>query len=97
LGADDKSDILHFVVVKMPLKRSTLAASDRASVKKLPSLSVRQPNVSGGTYGGTNAKPLAQSRRRLCCLSTLNTISKARLSISMIAVTESTTCFVVTC
>ena len=52
LGADDKSDILHFVVVKMPLKRSTLATSDRASVKKLPSLSVRRPNVSGGTYGG---------------------------------------------
>jgi hypothetical protein len=52
IGADGKSDILHFVVVKMPLKRSTLAKSDRASVKKLPSLSVRRPNVSGGTYGG---------------------------------------------
>jgi len=29
-----------------------LATLDRASVKELPSLSVRQPNVSGGTYGG---------------------------------------------
>jgi hypothetical protein len=26
------------------------------------------PNVFGGTYGGTKAKPLAAYRRRLCCL-----------------------------
>jgi hypothetical protein len=44
--------ILHFIAVKKSLVDHTLAQSDRASVKELLSLSVRQPNVSGGTYGG---------------------------------------------
>ena len=51
IGGDDKSAILHFVAVKTPLKRRTLARSDRASVKELSSLSVRQPNVSGARMG----------------------------------------------
>jgi hypothetical protein len=43
--------ILRFIAVKKSLVDHTMAQSDRASVKELPSPSVRQPNVSGVTFG----------------------------------------------
>src|SRR6516225_8274542 len=77
IGGDDKSAILHFVAVKTPLKRRTLARSDRASVTTAQRV--------GGHVWGTNATPLAQDRRRLCCLSKYSkrSISKALTRLSL--------------
>jgi hypothetical protein len=60
--------ILHFVAVKKPWLGNTLALSEtvRSEVVSLLPLTVRQPNVLGGAYGGTKAKPLAPCCRRLC-------------------------------
>ena len=50
------------------MPRSSEPAHDLTglSLEQLSNLDIVQPNVLGGAYGGTKAKPLAPCCRRLC-------------------------------